>query len=278
MEHNDKKIGQTLNSFLSTKKIGQRINCLLAEQNKSQKELADFLGIDQSTVSHFVNGRRTPNINQIVRISYFFDTTADYLLGISSVPTTDKDLQFVCDYTGLDEYAIKNIKALTTEKCSEDLSFILSSHRWNDILKDVAILREMEIKISKLAVKYSDILGYELNLSTDSIKAIMLSEEKRNEPSKEKILGLFPLLLDALSEDYLIDEELQNICSQDYTELSSAYEKKAFRFFKIGTHLKDIINDLIFFDDAIRNITENYNDIIPLPKFKTTKTGADENE
>lgn len=89
-----------MNSDLS-KIIGKRINTLLAEQDKKQKELAAFLGVPDNTISYFVSGRRTPNTEQLAKIADFFNVSADYLLGRTNAKTTDKDVQFVCDYTGL---------------------------------------------------------------------------------------------------------------------------------------------------------------------------------
>lgn len=97
-----------MNSELS-KTIGKRINTLLAEQTKMQKELAAHLGVPDNTVSYFVSGRRTPNTEQIAKIADFFNVSADYLLGRTNAETTDKDLRFVCEYTGLSENAVSTL-------------------------------------------------------------------------------------------------------------------------------------------------------------------------
>ena len=99
---------QCMNSELS-KTIGKRINTLLAEQERKQKELAAHLGVPDNTVSYFVSGRRTPNTEQIAKIADFFNVSADYLLGRTNAETTDKDLRFICEYTGLSENAISTL-------------------------------------------------------------------------------------------------------------------------------------------------------------------------
>lgn len=98
-----------MNSKLS-KTIGKRINILLAEQTKMQKELAVHLGVPANTVSYFISGRRTPNTEQIAKIADFFDVSADYLLGRTNAETTDKDLRFICEYTGLSENTIMTLR------------------------------------------------------------------------------------------------------------------------------------------------------------------------
>lgn len=94
-----------MNSELS-KEIGNRINSLLAIQDKKQKDLASYLGVQDNTISYFISGKRMPNTEQIIKIANFFNTTSDYILGLTKVKTTDKDLKFVCDYIGLDENTV----------------------------------------------------------------------------------------------------------------------------------------------------------------------------
>ena len=86
--------------------IGNRINSLLAEQNKTQKELADEIGVKPNVISYFCKGTRTPNTEQIIKIAVFFNTSADYLLGIQKEKTQNKDVTFICKYTGLNEDAV----------------------------------------------------------------------------------------------------------------------------------------------------------------------------
>lgn len=105
-----------MNNKLS-KIIGARINTLLANQGKRQKDLAVALEVTDNTISYFVSGSRIPNTEQLKKIAEFFSVSADYLLGLTDAKTTDKDLRFVCDYTGLSEESIKIIKSRINGKC-----------------------------------------------------------------------------------------------------------------------------------------------------------------
>ena len=91
---------------MNNKIIGQRINTLLAINNVKQKELAKELGVADNIVSYFVGGSRTPNIQQIIKISQFFNVSTDYILGLTDVSSTDAELKSICEYTGLNEKAI----------------------------------------------------------------------------------------------------------------------------------------------------------------------------
>ena len=104
-----------MNSEIS-KVIGKRINALLAKKFKRQKDLATALGVNDNTISYFVSGKRMPNTEQIIKISDFFGVSADYLLGLSDTATTDKDIQFICEYTGLSERAIEVLSIYNNNK------------------------------------------------------------------------------------------------------------------------------------------------------------------
>lgn len=92
---------------INNKIIGKRINAALALNNMKQKELAEKLGVKSNVVSYWCSGNRTPNAEQIIKISKLLKVSSDYLLGLSNVATSDKDLQFICDYLGLSEGTVK---------------------------------------------------------------------------------------------------------------------------------------------------------------------------
>ncbi len=92
-----------------SKIVGQRINGLLAEKELKQKDLAQYLGVKDNVVSYFCSGLRIPNIEQLKRISEFFNVSADYLLGSSKGRDIDDDMQAVCKYTGLSDTVIKSL-------------------------------------------------------------------------------------------------------------------------------------------------------------------------
>ena len=74
---------------------------------RSVTERAKELGVKDNVISYWCNGTRKPNFEQIIRMSQFFNVSTDYLLGVTSAPTNDKDVQFICDYTGLTERTVK---------------------------------------------------------------------------------------------------------------------------------------------------------------------------
>lgn len=85
---------------------------LRQQRGESQADLADALGEKRETVKFWEAGKRYFKAGDIIAIANHFDVSADYLLGRSEAPTSDKDLQAVCDYTGLSPDTIKRLREI----------------------------------------------------------------------------------------------------------------------------------------------------------------------
>lgn len=107
---------------ITKKKIGQAINTLLAEQNKRQKDLAKELGVTDNTISYFVSGSRTPNLEQITTIADFFNVSTDFLLGRTKAHTQNTEIRAICDYTGLSEAAVSELHGTKSlvDSCNDE--------------------------------------------------------------------------------------------------------------------------------------------------------------
>lgn len=60
--------------------IADRIQNLRKAKGISQEELADKIGVSRQAVSKWESGQSTPDIEKIILLSDFFETTTDYLL------------------------------------------------------------------------------------------------------------------------------------------------------------------------------------------------------
>lgn len=89
---------------------GKRIRELREAAAETQEDLAKHLDVKRQIISYYENGTRVPNLEHLLLIACHYNTTTDYLLCLSDVPTADKDIKFICDYLGLDEKSIQSIK------------------------------------------------------------------------------------------------------------------------------------------------------------------------
>ncbi len=65
---------------------GDRITQLRKKTGIRQLELAEKLDISPNQVSKYENGNANPPLDKLAQMAEIFNTTADYLLGLSNIP------------------------------------------------------------------------------------------------------------------------------------------------------------------------------------------------
>lgn len=65
----------------------QRIRDLREDRDLKQRELAEYLGCSQVCYSFYEIGRRDIPTEVLIQLCYFYDTSVDYLLGITDTKT-----------------------------------------------------------------------------------------------------------------------------------------------------------------------------------------------
>lgn len=114
-------------TFITEQKpFPQRLRLLMDERGVTQIELANFVGCARQSMSQYATGQSLPDINILLKISEFFEVSADYLLGKTEEKTVDPDIKKVCKYTGLSEAAVKNTRDIKC-LCASD-KYITNSH------------------------------------------------------------------------------------------------------------------------------------------------------
>ena len=87
--------------------IGSRILKLRTRAGEKQEELAQAIHCNRGSLSNYEKGARTPDAYTIALIAKHYNATSDYLLGLTDTPSTNRDIAFISDYTGLDESTIQ---------------------------------------------------------------------------------------------------------------------------------------------------------------------------
>lgn len=64
----------------------ERLRVLRTARNKTQKEMACYLGIDRTTYVKYETGGSEPSNDTILKLASFFGCTTDYLLGRTDEP------------------------------------------------------------------------------------------------------------------------------------------------------------------------------------------------
>lgn len=63
--------------------IAERLKEIRVENSITQQQLGKILSVSQDTISLWENGKSQPTIEYVVKICKVFQTSADYLLGLS---------------------------------------------------------------------------------------------------------------------------------------------------------------------------------------------------
>jgi len=90
-------------------KQANRIKDLRDENNMTQIRLSIELGVSQETISAYEIGKHYPSVKSLMRMSELFNTSMDYIMGMSPIRNTllekglpDDDVRFLQLYRKLD--------------------------------------------------------------------------------------------------------------------------------------------------------------------------------
>lgn len=144
--------------------VNEIIKKLRTERKMTQNELAEKLNCNRQKIADWERGKACPSANDLIILSDIFSVSTDYLLGISTVQTKDKDLQFVCDYTKLSEESIKILHSKWGMSCCDIIDFLLGADSYHEFW-------DLCNKIRQYRTKYRDLIDFrEKVISDNSIK------------------------------------------------------------------------------------------------------------
>lgn len=61
----------------------ERIRNLREDNDKTQKEIAEYLFCDQSLYSKYERGLRVVPVEVIIKLAHYYGTSTDYILGLT---------------------------------------------------------------------------------------------------------------------------------------------------------------------------------------------------
>lgn len=65
--------------------IGKQLRSLLEQDGITQRHLAQALNISTTTLNGYIQNRRQPDANTIIRLASYFHTTTDYIYGLTTL-------------------------------------------------------------------------------------------------------------------------------------------------------------------------------------------------
>lgn len=141
--------------------INEILKELRKERNITQNELADMLSCNRQKIADWERGKSTPSAEDIIVLSKKLNVSSDYLLGLSEAQTNDKDVQFICDYTGLSKNSVDMLHYLQPYWLLPTLNALIESET-SSIYKDLGYVSvkkdEENEKDDVVKVDYKDTL------------------------------------------------------------------------------------------------------------------------
>jgi len=108
--------------------FSERLTELRQQYNETSRDLARALDVSFSAISNYQLGKRTPDIVFLQKVARHYNVSADYLLGLSDVKSTEQDMKVACEVTELSEKAALNIKKITSEFFHKEATEVFESN------------------------------------------------------------------------------------------------------------------------------------------------------
>lgn len=165
-----------------------RLRDLIKEHEITKQKLSEEIGVSRQAISQYCDGSTIPNADKLLKIAEFFNTSTDYLLGLSDVQSTDTEVRAICEYTGLSEEAIGDLH-LIVENINKESGAYPSWLTAEDIFESKEFEKQVLQMISyfiyneRFKDAVVDTISYMDTLS-DRISAINALTEKINKEDK----------------------------------------------------------------------------------------------
>lgn len=254
--------------IMSDKKQGvnaanNNLRKIIDQSGMTREQVAKKIGCDTSSITKYYNGERNPKTDIVIKLAKLFNTTTDYLLGLTDVQTMYNDLRFVCEYTGLSEKAIEKLHDLEfdSDTLMGNVSDFMAKNR--EALDEFKIKDEI-IDYKKLFnfVNASSLPNYSIAadkfIRSRFFDEILSSFISQNEVSKQ-IIKMNDINENRIEVDQLSDDDLY--CLYLDVRMTDFKNTRKMDLFTAQENVIEFIKTAIEYDDdeaRIANILGDY--------------------
>lgn len=202
--------------------ISNTLNKLIEDNNITQAQLANDLGISNMTISYYTTGKRIPSVDMLINLSNYFDVSIDYLCGISETKQPGENNMLDFNESTIDN--LKNhLKGKEKDIYIKNLNYILSSKEFTDIIdicrsktlieEDANRLLKFNPKTSDMCLgdiaclvisttNYSAIQDHYTQLAIDKFKNLIDSMQKLSDKDLKKLKAITSKYQDKLLDSF----------------------------------------------------------------------------
>lgn len=216
-------------------KFANVLRNLLAEKEESGVSLtaaADGLGITRQSLAQYRDGHNIPDIVILGRMADYFDVTTDYLLGRTSVRTSDVDAQKFCEKTKLSENVFENLCVPRSELETDTLNAFFEDNWLNICELSAYVLDKYDTQAFRAAVFNQFVKENNLPISDKLI-------EERGESSLKYVLS---------GDKYFYTAARLEFYFQDKAEaLNVDVNQEDLKDFRLQSKIKQMVESTISF-------------------------------
>ncbi len=103
---------------------GERIAKLRKDKGLTQEKLAEKFDVNTSLIGHYEKGRSI-SIDMLYKIAKYFETSTDYLLGLTDSKSPKISDVAICNRTGLKNEQIKILEILRNREIIDTINFLI---------------------------------------------------------------------------------------------------------------------------------------------------------
>ncbi len=196
----------------------------LINEEKSRQVIADKIGCDVSLITRHYNAQKIVTIDFLKKYAEYFNVSADYLLGLTDASTNDRDLRFICDYTGLSERTIRGI--CDVEYIADDIA-----DRYDINIEDI------EADVLKKIIKdkngmWDSMISDNMEFYRDDIVAEIILREKRGQ-----LYTIFADLMTASGDISHVEKPLLSLVAKYLGKLNEIYDVCKKEYFDVDRYM-----------------------------------------
>ncbi len=73
---------------------------------ETQKDIAEAVGVSPAAMTRYLNGDTGLSTDTLSKFANYYGVSADYLLGLTDIPSADTNIKAIAEYTGLSDKSI----------------------------------------------------------------------------------------------------------------------------------------------------------------------------
>lgn len=117
--------------------FADRIELLMAENKLTKAEFANSLSLSRQTISNYLNDKRSPDSEVLLRIAQKYDVSVDWLLCLTDMRKQNRNFQDACVTLGISEKMGETIQKYSKGEYQEAFQIYMDNKEMQNVLYNI---------------------------------------------------------------------------------------------------------------------------------------------